>query len=316
LTDDTDYKIFSDGSGHDNGIGSAAILYERNRTRPLRSLHYYLGTPNKQNTYEAEVAGALLALWVLRTTPETIGKRVTLYINNQSVLKAIDSPTATPGQFLLNSLRLSVNEIGCKLTLRWISGHSKVKGNEDIDILAKTAAEGRSSVLANLPHVFRDTLPISASAFKQDYNTKLNVRWAASWNTSPRKARVAQFGGVFPFSTFMKSLYLLTRKQSSIILQLRMRCGHFPLNAYLHKISKSDTNKCQACDIIDPGNSPRETVNHYLFDCPAHEIAREELFEKIVEDEFHLSDTMLDADHMRFLVTFVNRTRRLRLRDG
>jgi hypothetical protein len=51
------------------------------------------------------------------------------------------------------------------------------------------------------------------------------------------------------------------------------------------------------------------------FDCPAHEIAREELLEKIDGDEFHLSDTMLDADRMKFLVTFVNRTRRLRQWD-
>jgi hypothetical protein len=53
------------------------------------------------------------------------------------------------------------------------------------------------------------------------------------------------------------------------------------------------------CDIIDPGDSPREMVNHYRFDCPTYEIARDELLDKIDGDEFHLSDTMLDADHNR-----------------
>jgi ribonuclease HI len=308
--DDADYKVFSDGSRHDDGIGSAALIYERNRSRPLRSLQFYLGTPDKHNTYEAEVAGAILALWILRTTPETIGKKVSLYIDNQSVISALATPKSTSGQYLLNFLRLSANDIGCELTIRWISSHSKVKGNEDVDNLAKVAAEGRSSATASLPHIFRTPLPTSASATKQAFNTKLKAMWSVIWNTSPRKPRIAQFGGSFPFSEFTKSLHLLTRKQSSDILQLR--CGHIPLNGYLHRINRSDTDRCPACDIIDPGNSPRETINHYLFDCPAHEVAREEFTDKLDGNALHLSVIMTDTDRMKDLVTFINRTRRFR----
>jgi hypothetical protein len=100
--DDANFKIFSDGSGHDDGIGSAAIIYERNRTRPLRSLQFYLGTPDKHNTYEAEAAGTILALWIIRTTPETIGKKVSLYIDNQSIIAVFVTPKSTSGQYLLN----------------------------------------------------------------------------------------------------------------------------------------------------------------------------------------------------------------------
>jgi hypothetical protein len=235
---------------------------------------------------------------------------VSLYIDNQSVISALSTPKSTSGQYLLNFLRLSANDIGCELTIRWISSHSKVKGNEDVDNLAKVAAEGRSSASVSLPHIFRASLPSSASAIKQDFNAKLKARWAVIWNSSPRKPRIAQFGGSFPFSEFIKSLHLLTRKQASIILQLR--CGHFPLNAYLHKINKSDTDRCPACDIVDPGNSPRETVNHFLFDCPAHDVAREELMDKLGDNLLHLSVIMTDTDRMKDLVTYVNRTRRLR----
>jgi hypothetical protein len=250
--------------------------------------------------------------WLLRTTPETLGKKVSIYIDNQSIIAALVSPKSTSGQYLLNFLRLAANDVGCDLTIRWISSHSQVKGNEDVDTMAKIAAEGRSSTLANLPHIFRNPLPTSASAIKQDYNAKLKERWAEMWNSSPRKPRIAQFGGTFPFSKFMKSLHTLTRKQSSTILQLR--CGHIPLNVYLNRINKSDTDRCPACDLIDPGNSPtgRETVNHFLFDCPAHEAAREEFTDKLDGNHFHLSDIMTDADCMKDLVTFVNRTRRFR----
>ena len=171
--DQAEFKIFSDSSGHDNGIGSAAILYEKGRRRHIKSLQVYLGTPDKRNTYKAEVIGAILALWILQNTPETLGRTVTLYIDNQSLIKAIENPSSAPGQHLLNSLRLSLNGTNCRLSIRWISSHSKVKGNEDVDLAAKDAASGRSSPMANLPHLLRNPLPISASALKQDYNASL-----------------------------------------------------------------------------------------------------------------------------------------------
>jgi hypothetical protein len=260
--------------------------------------------------YQFDESDNYITIFEVNSVHQFIGKKVSLYIDNQSVISALTSPKSTSGQYLLNALRLSANDIGCDLTIRWISSHSKVKGNEDIDNLAKIAAEGRSSTIANLPHIFRSPLPSSASAVKQAYNARLKSRWSEIWNASPREPRIAQFGGSFPFSEFMKSLHQLTRKQSSTILQLR--CGHILLNVYLHRINKSDTDRCPACDLIDPGNSPRETVNHYLFDCPAHEVAREELTDKIGDNHLHLSDIMSDTDRMKDLVMFVNRTRRLR----
>ena len=56
--DDADYKIFSDGSGQENRIGSAAILYRKRKISQVETLQKYLGTPNKHNTYKAEIVGA------------------------------------------------------------------------------------------------------------------------------------------------------------------------------------------------------------------------------------------------------------------
>ena len=239
------YWAFSDGSGQEGGIGSAAILFEKGRAWPARSLQAYLGASNKHNTYEAEAVGALLSLWILQTTLETLGKRVTLYIDNQSIITAMTLVKATSGQYLLQAPRLAANNTGCTLSIRWISSHSKVKGNKDIDKLAKDAAVGRSSAMASLPHILKRPLPTSASALKQGFNNTLKEKWAVKWDTSPRKPRLAQFGDEFPFSMFLKKLYTLTCKQSSLILQIR--CGHFPLNTYLHRINKLETDRCQAC---------------------------------------------------------------------
>jgi hypothetical protein len=60
--DNADYKIFSDGSGHDDGIGASAVLYENRRSCPLKTLQVHMGSPDKHNTYKAEAMGAILAL--------------------------------------------------------------------------------------------------------------------------------------------------------------------------------------------------------------------------------------------------------------
>jgi ribonuclease HI len=196
--DNADDKLFSDGSGQDNGIGAAAILYEKGRAPPTRSLKAYLGTPDKHITYEAETIVALLALCILQTTPETVRKKVTLYIDNQSVITVMNSIKATSGQYLLQALRQAANTTNSRLAIRWISSHSKVKGNEDVDRLAKEAASRRSSTMVSLPHILRWQLPTSALAFKQEFNNQLKTKWEAKWNASPRKPWLDQFGDTFP----------------------------------------------------------------------------------------------------------------------
>ena len=90
----------------------------------------YLGPKTKHNTYEAEAAGALLAMWITRNMPEMIGKTISLYIDNQAIVMALAGAKTTSGQYLINSTITAANELPCKLTVRWISSHSKVRGNE------------------------------------------------------------------------------------------------------------------------------------------------------------------------------------------
>ncbi len=58
--------------------------------------------------------------------------------------------------------------------IHWISGHSKVKGNEEADELAKKAStEHISSGAADLPLKLCKPLLISVSAEKQRYHEEL-----------------------------------------------------------------------------------------------------------------------------------------------
>ena len=276
--DNADYKIYSDGSGHDNQIGAAAILFKKGRAQPLRSLKKFLGPKTKHNTYEAEATGALLATWILRNSPEVIGKQVSLYIDNQALVTALAGTKSNSGQYLINETSFMANDLPCKLTIRWISSHSEVKGNEAADKLAKEAAAGRSSSTAELPHLLRSPLPISASAIKQEFNAELNGKWQTIWTNSPRKNRFTQLDPEFPFNNFRKRLYKLTRKQTSTIMQLRT--GHVPLNFYLHRINKTNSDRCTRCQGHEADEQEVETINHFLFICPAHNEARTDIRKK------------------------------------
>ena len=304
--DDADFKVFSDGSGQGDSIGAAAVLYTKERYTPIGQLKAFLGPSTKRNTYEAETVGAILATWLLKNCHETIGKKVSLYIDNQSVIASLSNPKATSGQYLTNHLTLLANELPCKLGIHWISSHSKVRGNEKVDELAKEAASGQGSARDNLPHILRTPLPTSASAAKQAYHSKLKDKWEDYWEASSRSRRMEEIDDNFPFSSFRKRTYLLSRSQASLMTQIR--CGHIPLNGYLFKIDRSDTEDCEACLNHEEGYCCRETVKHFLFECMSYRWEREELVEKIGRSHLNLRDIMLDTDRMRALATFINKT--------
>jgi ribonuclease HI/exonuclease III len=308
--DTADYKAYSDGSGQEDGIGASAILYKKGLSRPTKTIQAYLGPKSKHNTYEAEAAGALLAIWIIRNTPETIGKTVSLYIDNQAIVMALSGSKTSSGQHLISSTTTAANGLPCKLTIHWISSHSEVRGNEAADRLAKEAAQGQSSRQVDLPHEFRSPLPVSASATKQAYNVKLNKMWMKIWSESPRKDRFTRTDPDFPFNSFRKRLFTLTRNQASLIMQIRT--GHIPLNFFLRRIGKLDSDKCLKCEANPNNVQVAETVNHYLFECQEYGDARRNLVAKIGRSRFTIPKMMKNTNHMKALVTFINRTGRFK----
>ena len=114
----------------------------------------------------------------------------------------------------------------------------------------------------------------------------------------------------FPYNSFRKRSYLLTRYQSSLMTQLRS--SHVPLNSYLNKISKSDTHLCQACLEEEDEIHCCETVKHFLFVCPAYAQEREELVNKIGRSHLNLRDIMSNKDRMLALISFIHKTGRLK----
>ena len=183
--------------------------------------------------------------------------------------------------------------------------------NEAADKLAKAASQGRSSRREDLPHLLKSSMPVSVSAAKQEFQAQLNRKWVRMWSDSPRKARFSRIDPEFPFNKFRKKLFKLTRSQASLIMQLRT--GHFPLNFYLFRIGKTDSDKCTKC-LENPVINAQvtETISHYLFECPAYYLARQALTAKIGRNHLSLSKIMKNTDSMKALATFINRSGRFK----
>jgi ribonuclease HI len=188
--DRANFRVYSDGSGLNEGIGVAIVLYTKDRHTLISHLKKYIGPNTKHNMYKAEIIGAILGMWLLSNCPETVGKKVSLYIDNQAVILGAKNPKTTPRQYLMHQLILSANTLGCNLDIHWISSHSKVKGNEKVDDLTKEAANSRSSARARMPHLLRSPLPVSASAIKQEYHEELKTKWEKIWVNSTRSRRM------------------------------------------------------------------------------------------------------------------------------
>lgn len=306
-------QIYTDGSGHNGGIGAAAVLMREGKDP--RMLKYHLGPDKTHTVYKAEVVGLMLAAKLLATEPNIVYP-ATIFIDNQAAIKSGESHRTKPGGYLIENFRSMTRFIAkrraeqerdFKLTVRWIPGHKGIIGNELADKAAKEAAEGahRNSARRRLPTYLKDKpLLDSVSALKQWHNDALSKRWTETWKKSPRYARAKTIDPTMPSNKFVKLIAPLSKQKASIYIQLRTR--HLPLNLHLHRISKSDSPHCPACPDVD------ETVHHYLFDCPQYAQERHLFANALRRQATSISHILTSDAATKPLMQYINKTGRFK----
>lgn len=76
------------------------------------------------------------------------------------------------------------------------------------------------------------------------------------------------------------------------------------LNQHLHRITKADSDQCSRCE------QARETVAHFILDCPEYEEARAHMNFKLGPPASTLRYLLTDAKSMKPLFRFIHDTRR------
>ncbi|KAF8993957.1 hypothetical protein BDQ17DRAFT_1191786, partial [Cyathus striatus] len=126
-----------------------------------------LGIISEHTTYEAEAVSIIMGAWLLkRNIPIPIDPS-SILTDGKSVIQALDKKKPAPAQYLRKAILDGMAQARAidtqrhggptnrEITIRWISGHSKVKGNEAADAEAKKAAAGSNSPLFSLPPILR-----------------------------------------------------------------------------------------------------------------------------------------------------------------
>ena len=306
--DEANFRVYTDGSGLEAGIGAAAAIFKKGVIRSIDHRKMRLGSSSKHINQEGEMVGLILGAWLIQNTPGMARKSVTVYSDSKSTLQTLGRPMLLTGQALAQEILRAVNGSLARVKLRWISAHSGVRGNERVDELAKEAAMGGTSAREDLPPFLRAKLAASKSAVKQAFDKRLQQKWKDSWHISTRKARVDLFNTSFPFKKYRERQDKLKREHATMLFQVRS--SHIPLNQYLYKIKKSDTKLCKSCHAPPGESAPVETVNHFIFECEAHMGHRATLVGKIGWANMNMHDIMEDLKRMNALAHYIRKTGR------
>lgn len=174
--------------------------------------------------------------------------------------------------------------------------------NERVDEEAKHAAQNVEPPHSTLPSLFHSPLPRSAAAAKAAFQATTSAAWSSAWESSPRHAKFARLDQDATVHSFHKPLVNLSRRNSSLIMQLRT-CM-VGLNGWLHKIHRADTPLCPTCQRI-------EDVPHFLFFCTRFHHNRVHLRTALGRKANSIGYLLTTAKGIHHLLRYVHATNRL-----
>ena len=298
-------KIFTDGSDIDGGVGAAAILFKDGQRRG--TLRAYLGATASHTVYEAELVGILLATHLIKT--EGCSQETEICTDSQAAISALNLDRPAPSHYLVDKACRALKKVrlehpAVELLVRWIPGHMGIEGNELADLDAKKAAAQDASPPHALPTSLRTPLPTSSSASKREHIETIKREAAAYLAQSKRYPRLHALDATAPSARFRKLTAKLSRRQASLLVQLRT--GHIPLNHHLARIGATETPTCPAC------HEREETVHHYLMVCPAYATQRRALRDVLSRDAHSISQLLAHPKAMKPLFRYISATGGLR----
>lgn len=305
-----DAMVYSDGSALEGGVGAAATLHRNGKKKTIR---YKLGKESEHTVYEAELVGLYLGHHLLKNEKNL--SKVTFAADNQAALVAINKRPRSGHTIVEKTVdameRTAKKNKLLNITYSWCPGHENVRGNEEVDGHAKQAALGNASHPNEIPKDIRNGIKVNASAVKSKYKEKLLTQTMNAWKHSKyfnkMKAIDARMTGKRR-GIYMKIIKGLSRRRISILTQLRT--GHAPLNNHLHKIGKAENDKCQNCC------NSKETVKHYLVDCPEWEDRRKALKEIDGRRSREVKHLLGDKKFIKETLKFIESTGRFKQTHG
>lgn len=311
--DKGEIKIYTDGSGYDGRVGAAAVVFRDGREVERR--RKFIGRLERHEVYEGEVVGLMMGMDYLRgMVMDEKMEMATIYTDNQAAIMATRNRKPSPTHYLHDILHLIHKETIRKhphltVRLRWIPGHSNVKGNEAADEQAKLATlKDETPAATTHPKELPRILPWPKSAIAKTLRAQTKDRRQKEWKASPRYRKLKTIDAATSPKPFQNLIKGFSKTHTSILVHLRT--GHIGLNKHLHRIQKADTPKCKNC-----AGTYDETVVHFLLHCPAYASQRSKMKSQILRAtgtrEITIRNLLTVRLHAPALIDFVKATNRL-----
>lgn len=131
---------------------------------------------------------------------------------------------------------------------------------------------------------------------------KLLRQWEGEWKGSKWYRRMAAIDDAISHRPYRKLTSELHRVHSSLLFALRT--GYVALHAYLHRIQVEDSPTCPHC-------SQRETVHHFLLQCPKFTRHRQRLRTNVGFENMTLHSLLTNRKLLQPLIRYIKSTRRL-----
>lgn len=174
----------------------------------------------------------------------------------QHLLRCTSNFRGAPIAYVIIDSILNCSKDNKMIRLQWIPSHVGLLGNEEVDRLASQAAtEG----------LHFDCLP-----YYTDLIYECKKKCTALWKEHFDERSLTK--GIW-YKTIQPSLtrspwFVRTDwNRSDVVLALRLRSGHIPLNSFAYLMKKTITPNCSECDVI-------ENVYHILVECVRNEAER------------------------------------------
>lgn len=220
---------------------------------------------------------------------------INIFSDSQAALLAVSqNPKTRSSQlkiFQIQQLITSIQQrFSTSVHLYWCPAHVNIQGNEQVDQLAKSAAEDTSKDIR-----FPQSISPITTQIRKTYSIIKNktpiIRNNITLQCQP--------------SHIFKHLTKLEKGFSSLLYQLRS--GHCALNQFLYRINKIESPNCPTC------KTP-ESVFHFLLICRKYKhertILQQNIRKNVKVDPKSLRNLLDNPKSFRFLAQFLQSTGR------
>ncbi|XP_045453905.1 uncharacterized protein LOC123663261 [Melitaea cinxia] len=247
------YKVFTDGSKDSYGGGAAFYDSQINFKAKFQINH-------DLSIMHIELLAIAEALSYIKSVN---GNNFVIFTDAKSALQHLARCTSTfrgiPVAYDIIKLISELNASTKSVYLQWIPSHCGIVENEIVDEFAKQACT--EGVVVNTKPFYSECLFISKKRCLELWKEYFDER-------STKKGIWYKTIQPEPMSSPWISNSL---SRLDIVIALRMRSGHIPLNKFAYLMNKTNTPNCEECDKI-------EDVYHIVMECIRNEPLRNEIF--------------------------------------